>query len=64
MITKTKFLEIRTKCPWYANDNGHPVCAAIHSFNRRYHCSKKNCAIVYWIKQDIQTIGEEETNDN
>ena len=45
-IAKAKFEELRVKCPWFVRIGPESICMAVH----RPHCTKKNCAPLYWIK--------------
>lgn len=51
-ITKAKFEELKKKCPWFLRIDGRPYCRAmVHDMpHHAFHCSKKNCAPLYWMK--------------
>jgi len=52
-VTKSEFQKLRTKCPWYYVSHGEPRCTAqITGIFGARHCSKKNCAVVYWIDKE------------
>ena len=56
-MTKTKFVKLRYKCPWFYIDTHEPKCSAHAGQYRTLHCAIKNCAILYWkgVENEINT---------
>ncbi len=55
-IVKAKFEKLKKDCPWFIRIDGQPLCKAIPDISDRctgkyhFHCTKKNCAPLYWMK--------------
>ena len=48
-MTKAEFEKLKGNCPWFYRSMGEPKCMGQNTQQHyRRHCTKKNCAVVYW----------------
>ena len=57
-MTKNEFQNFRKNCPWNYREKGEPKCLAQDArISITRHCSKKNCAVIYWVYKLLKKEG-------